>query len=195
MAEARHEGFDCRGHPPVPFCGALGQEKGRAGDLLPEDIPVRQKMYLKIHMFMRQWAFFNPKNTRAYYRYFPDFAMRIADKASGDAFPAYRHETDEGAWQDKGRKQASFLQGNGELSHRGNGGLRHPDGPHHLLHLRPLLQETRRLRRVHIERTADQASLPRRDQEDIRTVRFKNKKQREAPLDGGAFLVRRTERG
>lgn len=59
-----------------------------AGDLLPEDIPVRQKMYLKIHMFMRQWAFFNPKNTRAYYRYFPDFAMRIADKASGDAFPA-----------------------------------------------------------------------------------------------------------
>lgn len=59
-----------------------------AGDLLPEDIPVRQKMYLKIHMFMRQWAFFNSKNTRAYYRYFPDFAMRIADKASGDAFPA-----------------------------------------------------------------------------------------------------------
>lgn len=59
-----------------------------AGDLLPEDIPVRQKMYLKIHMFIRQWAFFNPKNTRAYYRYFPDFAMRIADKASGDAFPA-----------------------------------------------------------------------------------------------------------
>lgn len=59
-----------------------------AGDLPPEDIPVRQKMYLKIHMFMRQWAFFNPKNTRAYYRYFPDFAMRIADKASGDAFPA-----------------------------------------------------------------------------------------------------------
>lgn len=44
-------------------------------------------MYLKIHMFMRQWAFFNSKNTRAYYRYFPDFAMRIADKASGDAFP------------------------------------------------------------------------------------------------------------
>lgn len=57
-----------------------------AGDLLPEDIPVRQKMYLKIHMFMRQWAFFNPKNTRAYYRYFPD--LRCVSPTKPPATPS-----------------------------------------------------------------------------------------------------------
>ena len=50
------------------------------------DFQISQRLYLKIHTFMRQWPFFDPKNQRCYYRYFPNFTMSIADKVNSDDF-------------------------------------------------------------------------------------------------------------
>lgn len=50
------------------------------------DFQVSQRLYLKIHMFMRQWSFFDPKNSACYYRYYPHFTVSIADRVNSNDF-------------------------------------------------------------------------------------------------------------
>ena len=54
--------------------------------LREEDLPLSQRLYLKMHMFMRQWAIFDPKNKKAWYRYYPNFTSYITDRMEDEGF-------------------------------------------------------------------------------------------------------------
>lgn len=54
--------------------------------LADEDFIMNQRLYLKINMFMRQWAIFDPKRKEHYYRYYPNFTTFIADRMDDDRF-------------------------------------------------------------------------------------------------------------
>lgn len=54
--------------------------------LREEDLPLSQRLYLKIHMFMRQWAIFDPKNEKTWYRYYPNFTSYITDRMAEEGF-------------------------------------------------------------------------------------------------------------
>lgn len=54
--------------------------------LREEDLPLSQRLYLKMHMFMRQWAIFDPKNEKAWYRYYPNFTSYITDRMEDEHF-------------------------------------------------------------------------------------------------------------
>lgn len=51
-----------------------------------DDFILNQRLYLKINMFMRQWAVFDPKKKEHYYRYYPNFTTFIADRMDDDRF-------------------------------------------------------------------------------------------------------------
>ena len=54
--------------------------------LKSSDFQVSQRLYLKIHMFMRQWPFFDPKKQNCYYRYYPNFTVSISNQVNSDDF-------------------------------------------------------------------------------------------------------------
>ena len=54
--------------------------------LREEDLPLSQRLCLKMHMFMRQWAIFDPKNEKAWYRYYPNFTSYITDRMEDEHF-------------------------------------------------------------------------------------------------------------
>ena len=47
-----------------------------------------QRFYLKVNMFLRQWAIFDPKQPQYYYHYFPDFAHSITTRTEAEDFDA-----------------------------------------------------------------------------------------------------------
>lgn len=51
-----------------------------------EDFIMNQRLYLKINMFMRQWAIFDPKRKEHYYRYYPNFTSCIGDRMEDESF-------------------------------------------------------------------------------------------------------------
>lgn len=51
-----------------------------------EDFIMNQRLYLKINMFMRQWAIFDPKRKEHYYRYYPNFTSYIGDRMEDESF-------------------------------------------------------------------------------------------------------------
>ena len=75
----------------------LGAFKGKAfnrwlkrmqmqGNLSENDLFFSGRLYLKINMFMRQWAIFNPKEKKYFYRYFPNFTLSITDRTDEEKF-------------------------------------------------------------------------------------------------------------
>lgn len=54
--------------------------------LADEDFIMNQRLYLKINMFMRQWAIFDPKRKEHYYRYYPNFTSYIGDRMEDESF-------------------------------------------------------------------------------------------------------------
>lgn len=51
-----------------------------------DDFIMNQRLYLKINMFMRQWAIFDPKKKEHYYRYYPNFTTCIVSRMDDEAF-------------------------------------------------------------------------------------------------------------
>lgn len=51
-----------------------------------DDFIMNQRLYLKINMFMRQWAIFDPKKKEHYYRYYPNFTTYIVSRMDDEAF-------------------------------------------------------------------------------------------------------------
>ncbi len=56
------------------------------GFLTPKNLYFSEKLYLKMNLFMRQWAFFDPKNRSYYYKYFPNFTLSITDRTDEEDF-------------------------------------------------------------------------------------------------------------
>ncbi len=56
------------------------------GLLAPRDLYFSEKLYLKMNLFMRQWAFFDPKNRKYYYKYFPNFTLSIEERTDEPDF-------------------------------------------------------------------------------------------------------------
>ncbi len=56
------------------------------GLLAPKDLYFSEKLYLKMNLFMRQWAFFDPKNRKYYYKYFPNFTLSIVERTDEENF-------------------------------------------------------------------------------------------------------------
>lgn len=54
--------------------------------LADEDFIMNQRLYLKINMFMRQWAIFDPKRKEHYYCYYPNFTSYIGDRMEDESF-------------------------------------------------------------------------------------------------------------
>ena len=53
-----------------------------------KDLEESQRFYLKVNMFLRQWAIFDPKQPRYYYHYFPDFTHSITARTEAKDFDA-----------------------------------------------------------------------------------------------------------
>ena len=51
-----------------------------------KDLEESQRFYLKVNMFLRQWAFFDPKQPRYFYRYFPNFTLSIEERVDAEDF-------------------------------------------------------------------------------------------------------------
>lgn len=58
------------------------------GFLSDRDQGESQRFYLKVNMFLRQWAIFDPKQPRYYYHYFPDFTHSITARTEAEDFDA-----------------------------------------------------------------------------------------------------------
>ena len=56
------------------------------GFLSEKDLEESQHFYLKVNMFLRQWAFFDPKQPRYFYRYFPNFTLSIEERVDAEDF-------------------------------------------------------------------------------------------------------------
>lgn len=56
------------------------------GLLSEKDLEESQRFYLKVNMFLRQWAFFDPKKPRYFYRYFPNFTLSIEERVDAEDF-------------------------------------------------------------------------------------------------------------
>lgn len=56
------------------------------GLLSEKDLEESQRFYLKVNMFLRQWAFFDPKQPRYFYRYFPNFTLSIEERVDAEDF-------------------------------------------------------------------------------------------------------------
>ena len=56
------------------------------GLLTPRDLYFSEKLYLKMNLFMRQWAFFDPKNRKYYFKYFPNFTLSIEERTDEPDF-------------------------------------------------------------------------------------------------------------
>lgn len=59
------------------------------GLLSEKDLEESQRFYLKVNMFLRQWAFFDPKKPRYFYRYFPNFTLSIEERVDAEDFDAH----------------------------------------------------------------------------------------------------------
>lgn len=58
------------------------------GFLSDRDQEESQRFYLKVNMFLRQWAIFDPKQPQYYYHYFPDFTHSISARTEAEDFDA-----------------------------------------------------------------------------------------------------------
>lgn len=58
------------------------------GFLSDRDQEESQRFYLKVNMFLRQWAIFDPKQPQYYYHYFPDFTHSITTRTEAEDFDA-----------------------------------------------------------------------------------------------------------
>lgn len=58
------------------------------GFLSDRDQEESQRFYLKVNMFLRQWAIFDPKQPRYYYHYFHDFTHSITARTEAEDFDA-----------------------------------------------------------------------------------------------------------
>lgn len=58
------------------------------GFLSDRDQEESQRFYLKVNMFLRQWAIFDPKKPQFYYHYFPDFTHSITARTEAEDFDA-----------------------------------------------------------------------------------------------------------
>ena len=58
------------------------------GFLSDRDQEESQRFYLKMNMFLRQWAIFDPKQPQYYYHYFPDFTHSITARTEAEDFDA-----------------------------------------------------------------------------------------------------------
>lgn len=58
------------------------------GLLSEKDLEKSQRFYLKVNMFLRQWSFFDPKQSRYFYRYFPNFTLSIEERVNAEDFDA-----------------------------------------------------------------------------------------------------------
>lgn len=58
------------------------------GFLSDKDQEESQRFYLKVNMFLRQWAIFDPKQPQFYYHYFPDFTHSITARTEAEDFDA-----------------------------------------------------------------------------------------------------------
>ena len=58
------------------------------GLLSEKDLDESQRFYLKVNMFLRQWAIFDPKQPQYYYHYFPDFTHSITARTEAEDFDA-----------------------------------------------------------------------------------------------------------
>lgn len=58
------------------------------GFLSDRDQEESQRFYLKVNMFLRQWAIFDPKQPQYYYHYFPDFTHSITAQTEAENFDA-----------------------------------------------------------------------------------------------------------
>lgn len=58
------------------------------GFLSDRDQEESQRFYLKVNMFLRQWAIFDPKQSQYYYHYFPDFTHSITARTEAEDFDA-----------------------------------------------------------------------------------------------------------
>lgn len=56
------------------------------GFLSEKDLEESQRFYLKVNMFLRQWSFFDPKQPRYFYRYFPNFTLSIEERVDAEDF-------------------------------------------------------------------------------------------------------------
>lgn len=56
------------------------------GFLSEKDLDESQRFYLKVNMFLRQWTFFDPKQPRYFYRYFPNFTLSIEGRVDAEDF-------------------------------------------------------------------------------------------------------------
>ena len=54
-----------------------------------KDLEESQRFYLKVNMFLRQWAFFDPKRPRYFYRYFPNFTLSIEERVDAEDFDTH----------------------------------------------------------------------------------------------------------
>lgn len=59
------------------------------GLLSEKDLEESQRFYLKVNMFLRQWAFFDPKRPRYFYRYFPNFTLSIEERVDAEDFDTH----------------------------------------------------------------------------------------------------------
>lgn len=58
------------------------------GFLSDRDQEESQRFYLKVNMFLRQWAIFDPKQPQYYYHYFPNFTHSITARTEAEDFDA-----------------------------------------------------------------------------------------------------------
>lgn len=58
------------------------------GFLSDRDQEESQRFYLKVNMFLRQWAIFDSKQPQYYYHYFPDFTHSITARTEAEDFDA-----------------------------------------------------------------------------------------------------------
>lgn len=58
------------------------------GFLSDRDQEESQRFYIKVNMFLRQWAIFDPKQPQYYYHYFPNFTHSITARTEAEDFDA-----------------------------------------------------------------------------------------------------------
>lgn len=112
-----------------------------------DDFILNQRLYLKINMFMRQWAIFDPKRKEHYYRYYPNFTSYIGDRMEDESFgDRINLLLDEFCQADRftlSERDRNFLPG--------NGGLHQYSEPRHVLCLQYRIQAARGFHRFPVE--------------------------------------------
>ncbi len=71
-----------------PFFARWVHRMQMQGFLSDRDQEESQRFYLKVNMFLRQWAIFDPKQPQYYYHYFPDFTHSITARTEAEDFDA-----------------------------------------------------------------------------------------------------------